>query len=85
MYFEIQYFYIKSDHILASPEYDHREIVKVNTRKQLEDYVKSLQDLYNNPFKKCDPPRYGFNYISNQGALKVSRRKSLINKDLTKK
>lgn len=45
MKYLIEYYYIKSDHILASPEYDHEEIIEVNSKEKLENYIKNKKNL----------------------------------------
>jgi hypothetical protein len=67
----IKYYYLKSDHIFATPEYDHQEVVKVESKEKLEEYIKTKTDQYGHPFKK--DPSHGFDYISNCGALKVEK------------
>lgn len=36
----IKYYYIKSDHIFASPEFDNQEIVNVNSEEKLKNFLK---------------------------------------------
>ncbi len=64
----IEYYYIKSDHLLATPAFDHKEIIE-GTDKQIENYILKQKDPWNHKFKKKS--FMGFNYISNQGAIKV--------------
>lgn len=71
----IKYYYIKSDHIFAKPEYDHEEIVE-GTDKQIENYILKQKDQYGHLFKQ--DKSFGFNYISNQGAVKVLPYKEKI-------
>lgn len=65
----IKYYYIKSDHIFASPEYDHEEIVEVENDEKLAKYIESKKDGWGNNFKK--KKSFGFDFISNQGGVKV--------------
>jgi hypothetical protein len=67
----IKYFYIKSDHVLASPTFDHEEIVECKTDQQLQAYIAKQKDQYGNPFKR--DKSFGFDYLSNQGAIVVSQ------------
>lgn len=69
MKYKIKYYYIKSDHIFASPEYDHNEIIDTSSEEELQKYIESKKDQYGNNFKKENS--FGFDYISNQGAVKV--------------
>ena len=69
MKYKIKYYYIKSDHLLALPEYDHEEIVSVESIQKLKKYIESKKDHYGNNFKT--DKSHGFDYISNQGGIKV--------------
>ena len=69
MKIKIKYYYIKSDHILATPEYDHKEIVEVANQEDLDNYIFKQKDDYGNKFKK--KTSYGFDYISHQGGIKI--------------
>ena len=65
----IEYHYIKSDHIFASPEFHHSEIVEVENEEKLTAYIESKVDDWGHPFKK--EASFGFDFISNQGGVKV--------------
>jgi len=65
----IEYYYIKSDHIFAYPEYDHEEVVEVESLNDLDLYIFKQKDEFGNNFVK--DISYGFNYESNQGAIKI--------------
>jgi len=71
MKIKISYFDIMSDHILASPEFSSCEVVEANglDDKKLDEYIISKQDFYGHHYKK--EYSHGFDYISNQGAVKV--------------
>lgn len=72
----IKYYYIKSDHIFASPEYDHEEIVEVESDEKLTKYIESKKDGWGNNFKK--KKSFGFDFISNEGGVKVLDYKNPI-------
>lgn len=72
----IKYYYIKSDHIFASPEYDHEEIIEVENDEKLTKYIESKKDEYGNKFKK--EKKFGFDFISHQGGVKVLDYKNPI-------
>lgn len=78
MKYKISYYYIKSDHIFAFPEYDHNEIVDVNSEEKLQNYIESKKDQYGNNFKK--KTSFGFDYISNQGGVKIEKYNPKIKK-----
>lgn len=65
----IEYYDIKSDHILASPEFTDKEVVEVKNQKDLDRYVESKTDMSGGKFKKKSS--FGFDYISSQGAVKI--------------
>ncbi len=72
MKYKIKYHYIMSDHILASPEFHHSEIVEAKTRADLDKYIKSQKDDYGNHFKKAKSKKmFGFDYTSRVGGVKV--------------
>ena len=78
MKYLIKYYEIQSDHILASPEYDRSEIIETSSSNDLKKYIESKKDQYGNNFKmKSD---FGFDYISNSGAVKVSVYKEPVAK-----
>jgi len=66
--YEIRYHSIQSDHILAIPEFSHKEIVKT-TPKKLQKYIESKTDEYGGHYKK--EKEFGFDYVSNAGGVKV--------------
>jgi len=61
-------------HIFATPQFTHSEIVEANglDDPKLIEYITSKKDLYGCNFKIKDKPFMGFDYISNQGGVKVS-------------
>lgn len=72
MKYKIKYYYIKSDHIFATPEYDYCEVVIIkNNNKEiaLDKYIATKKDQYGFKFKK--EKKSGFDYISKQGAIKI--------------
>jgi len=69
MKFVIEYYEIMSDHLLATPEFHHKEIVDAKNDKALDNYIAQQKDFYGNHYVK--KANYGFTHISNQGALKV--------------
>lgn len=69
--YKINYHSIQSDHILATPEFTHSEIVEVDSDEKLQEYIESKTDGYDNHFKKEDKPFFGFDYISRTGGVKV--------------
>lgn len=77
----IKYYYIKSDHIFASPEYDHEEIVEVENEQKLKDYIESKKDDYGCKFEKSKKKTFGFDFISKYGGVKVlDYKKPIIKK-----
>jgi len=76
----IEYHYIKSNHLLASPEFDHEEIIEVDTQIKLKKYIESQKDQYDNNFIKNK--KHGFDYISRQGGVKVKKYVSPIIKKI---
>ena len=73
MKYIIEYYYIKSDHLLAIPEYDHKEIVEAKSIKILYDYIKSKKDEYGNPFHARTTKSFGFDFVSNAGGIKIKK------------
>jgi len=76
MKYIIEYYEIKSDHLLAKPEFDRQEIVEVNSIKKLNRYIMSKKDMYGNKFKIVEGESkklFMFDYISNQGAIKIKK------------
>ena len=80
MKYLISYYYIQSDHILATPSYDYEEIVETKSNlsekeseKVLCDYIQNKTDEYGYSFIRKDPPSFGFHYISNQGGVIVEK------------
>jgi len=66
---KIKYHTIQSDHILASPEFTHSEIVEYESKQKLQRYIESQKDGYGHNFKK--DKSLGFDYISRAGGVKV--------------
>jgi hypothetical protein len=68
--------------MFATPDYTHEEYLDTNTyvesinSKKLKDYIESKKDRYGNYFKKCKKKTMGFDYISNQGGVKVKEYKA---------
>ena len=58
-----------SDHLLASPEYHHEEVVEHSNPDILKAYILKQKDDYSNPYK--DEPFGGFDYTSARGGVKV--------------
>ena len=73
MKIRVQYFEIMSDHIFATPQYDREELVEATSLNdpKLIAYIESKKDFCGNNFKKSETKSYGFDYISNAGAVKV--------------
>jgi hypothetical protein len=67
----IKYYYIKSDHLMATPQFDHEEIVEVKTDSDLQNYIGQQKDQYGHSFKR--DKSFGFDYISSQGAIKTEQ------------
>lgn len=72
----VKYYWIQSDHIFASPTFHHEEIIETETPQKLQEYIESQTDDYGHLYKKNNA--FGFDYISNQGAVKVSDYKPEI-------
>lgn len=78
MRYEIRYHSIQSDHILAIPEFSHREIVDAASPEKLRKYIEGQKDEYGNRYKKAkfkDKKMFGFDYVSSAGAVKVKKYK----------
>lgn len=78
MKYEIRYHSIQSDHILAVPQFSHKEIVEAATPQKLRKYIESKKDEYSSPYKKADAKSkkmFGFDYVSSAGGVKVKRYK----------
>ena len=60
-----------SDHILATPEITSEEVVSAKSREYLDKYIEGKKDFYGHSFKK--ESRYGFDYISATGGVKVKK------------
>lgn len=73
MKFTVKYFYIKSDHPLAIPQFDHKEMVEVNSEEELDAYIISQKDPYGHRYKK--KKFFNFDYVSGAGGVKVIRYK----------
>lgn len=74
MKIKIKYYDIPFDAgYFATPEFTSEEIVEIKNDKQLQDYIKTKRDLCGNSYKR--KKSFGFDYISNQGAIKISRVK----------
>lgn len=58
--------------LFAIPQPTHQEIVEVKSEAQLKKYIEAQKDQYGHNFKFKKKRRYGFDYISNQGGVKVS-------------
>jgi len=71
MRYEIRYHTIQSDHILAIPEFSHKEVVEATTPLKLRKYIESKKDEYGHHYKKAKKPSFGFDYTSNAGGVKV--------------
>jgi hypothetical protein len=71
MKYIVKYFYIKTDHPLSIPQFNHREMIEVNSIKELDKYIKTKKDQYGNSFSKSKDKFLGFDYTSNAGGIKV--------------
>jgi hypothetical protein len=71
MKIRIIYHTIQSDHILATPEYTHEEVVEVKgfDDPKLVNYIESKTDGYGHKFKR--KKNFGFDYISQAGGVVV--------------
>ena len=81
MKYIIEYYWIQSDHILATPDYGKSETVECNSIKELDDYLSKQHDPWNkkNYYKKAteeEKKMFGFDYISRQGGVKIEKYKS---------
>jgi hypothetical protein len=75
MKYEIRYHTIQSDHLLAVPEFSHKEIVDAKTRQHVIRYVKKQKDEYGHHYKYHPEKRYGFDFTSNAGGVKIRKYK----------
>ena len=73
MKIKIKYHEIKSDHIMATPEYDRKEFIECDglDDPKLISYIETKKDWYGHYFKLSKKKTLGFNYISNRGGVKV--------------
>jgi hypothetical protein len=80
---KISYYYIKSDHLLASPEFDHFEIVEVHSLydPKLKAYISTKKDDCGHPFVEY-PNSFDFDYISNAGGIKLEEYIPVVIKKL---
>ena len=60
--------------IFAVPQFTHSEVVEVDglNDPKLIEYITNKKDFHGCNFKKKDKPFMGFDYVSNQGGVKVS-------------
>lgn len=80
MKYLIKYYYIKSDHMFAQPEFDHEEVIDALNEHILDDYICKQKDEYNSLFQK--KLSFGFDYISNYGGIKISKYEPIKIKQL---
>ena len=75
MKYTISYYYIQSNHLLATPTYNHSEVVDTDSKKKLQTYIESKKDQYGHNFKKDPFKGFGldFQYTSGAGAVKVEK------------
>jgi hypothetical protein len=73
----ISYHTIESDHVLATPEFTHSEVIEALgfDDPKLIKYIESKTDGYGHKFKK--KKNFGFDYISRAGGVKVEEYKEL--------
>lgn len=86
----IEYYSILSDHVFATPEYTHSELVEVDTEEELQKYIESKKDRYGGSFKKKDKDFMDYQYTSHSGGVKVRdynppKFKKISSKKLKKK
>ncbi len=67
----INYHTIKSDHIFATPEYTHSEVVNASSPADLINYVEKQTDQYGHNFKYEEEKSFGFDFISHAGGVKI--------------
>jgi hypothetical protein len=70
MQYTISYYDI--DHgggLFAFPEFTRSEVVEADSRDDLVDYITKQKDLHGHHYRR--EKSFGFDYISNQGAVKV--------------
>jgi len=74
MKIKISYYGIQSDHVLAIPKFTHSEIVETEygfIDPKLTEYISGQKDWDGYKFKKCAKKKFGFDYISKSGGVKV--------------
>jgi hypothetical protein len=74
----VKYYSIQSDHLLAIPEYSHKEVVEHATPEKLRKYIEAQKDEYGGYYRKATAERkkrFGFDYTSGSGAVKVEKYK----------
>jgi len=70
MKFEVKIYSLQSDHIFATPKYDHSRFIKAESREQLERYIKdNMKDEYGHPYHIED--REPYTHTSSAGGLRV--------------
>lgn len=74
----IKYYYIMSDHIFATPEFHHQEIVECDVPRKLKEHIEKQTDGWGHHY--IQKPAFGFDYTSKQGGVKVSEYKEKIKK-----
>lgn len=78
MKYLVRYYWIQSDHILATPEFHHEEIIECSGPREIKEYVEKQSDGWENKYKQ--KKSFGFDYISSQGGVKVSEYNPKIKK-----
>ncbi len=74
--FEVTYCTIQADHIFATPEPTHSEIIEVAEWARLVKHVEGQKDLYGHKFKYSPDHKYGYWFTSHAGGVKIRPHRS---------
>lgn len=76
MKYLIKYYLCQSDSMFAIPTFTHEEVIECSVPRKIKEYVEKQKDGYGHGYKQNRS--FGFDYISKQGAVKVSEYKPKI-------
>lgn len=76
--YEIRYYEIQSDHILAMPEFHHKEVVEAKFYNEALAYIRKQKDGYGHKYRLAtdeEHKMFGFDFHSAAGAVKIRKYK----------
>ena len=72
MKYVIDYYWMDyGAHMFSTPTYQTSEYVNCENNEVLQSYIESQKDAYGGSYEKSEDRFMGFDYISNQGGVKV--------------